>query len=98
MPAQPWAVPNAESDRIRAEAKSSAPLKFHVSNIVPVTTLRTIYLGGKNPTLCFLEFRQKRAFFLREILHQNMCNRNRVCGLADFYKLAFQGNLKLTVI
>jgi hypothetical protein len=46
----------------------------HVVNILPLTTLRTIDLGGKkNSDPLFSIFCAEQSVFLREILHQNLC-------------------------
>src|SRR5271157_2506175 len=51
---------------------------FNVYKILPVNTLRTIDLGGKNsPDPLFSRFCGEQRVFLRVFLHQNMCNKSR---------------------
>ena len=47
----------------------------NVSKILPLTTLRTIDLGGKkNSGPLFSRSCRKMRVFLRQVLHQNLCS------------------------
>jgi hypothetical protein len=72
-------VPNGSWAQLYGGSKVEPPAAAtrcnpNVSKILPVTTLRTIDLGGKKfPVVCFQYFARKRAIFLQKIVHQDMC-------------------------
>ena len=71
--------------------------KSNVSNALPLTTLRTIALGGKkNCGPLFSRFCAKMRVFLREILHQNMCIRDG--GLSSSFNVIGLSRLILTLL